>query len=350
MAGHDIIVIGGSAGGIEALTALVDGLPPELPAALFIVIHTSPYGESALPAILQRAGPLPAAQAVQGEPIVPGRIYVARPDCHLILTPNGVSLSGGARENGTRPAINPLFRSAARAFGSRVIGVLLSGMLDDGTIGMMSIKRHGGITVCQDPEEALCPSIPQSAIASVGVDHICPMGDMAPLLTRLVAEHAGAVRSEENRMASEIERADSIIAETMAAQEHGQRHGEPSTYTCPACGGVVWQLNENGISQFQCHVGHAYSLQHLLVHHAEALENALWQAIRLMQQKAVMARQVQMRREPMAPDLRQRFQDQAEAAEANVGLLRSLVESPLFSSEQEALNAERLSETETNVS
>ncbi len=252
MAGYDIIVIGGSAGSVEALKDLVRTLPGDLPAAVFAVIHVWPYAESNLPAVLNRAGPLPAAHAQHGEPIVPGRIYAAPPDFHLLLEKERVVLSHGARENGTRP--------------------------------------------------------------------------------------------EESSMASEIDRARTIIAEDMSAQSRGQRHGMPSVYTCPECGGVMWQLDEESVLRFQCHTGHIYSFQHLLVEQTEALENALWQAIRALQQKAVMARQVLNRNENISPDLRERFREQAEASEANVELLRRLVENSLFSPQEEALSAERLSE------
>src|SRR5919107_2308696 len=190
MADHGIVVVGASAGGVEALAELAASLPSELSAAVFVVLHLPPTGTSALPEILHRHGPLPAAHVKDGEPIQPGRIYVAPPDHHLLLRTGHVHLSHGPRENGHRPAIDPLFRSAAREYASRVIGLVLSGSLDDGTAGLLAIKSRGGVAVVQDPADALYPGMPGSALEHLQVDHVLPAASMGQLLTTLTADLA----------------------------------------------------------------------------------------------------------------------------------------------------------------
>lgn len=185
---RDVIVVGTSAGGVEALRELAAALPPDLPASVLIVLHLSPGGPGLLPAILNRAGPLPAAHATDGEELRRGRIYVAPPDFHMLVADGRLRLARGPRENLHRPAIDALFRSAAAAWGPRVIGVVLTGALDDGTAGLGAIKRTGGVAVVQDPEEAAYPSMPRSALRNVRVDHCVPLAEIPPLLDQLSRE------------------------------------------------------------------------------------------------------------------------------------------------------------------
>ena len=185
MAGHDIIVIGGSAGGLEAMNAIVGGLPADLPAAVFVVLHTSPHSPGLLPEILNHRGPLPAAHARDGEPVTPGRIYVAPPDHHLLLEAGRVRVTRGPKENRFRPAVDPLFRSAALAYGPRVVGVVLSGWLDDGAAGLWAVKVRGGVAVVQDPDEAFARSMPESAMRQTRVDYRLRVADIAPTLAQV---------------------------------------------------------------------------------------------------------------------------------------------------------------------
>jgi two-component system chemotaxis response regulator CheB len=187
---HDIVVIGASAGGIEALRQLLRGIPPDFPAAVLVVVHLRPRGPSSLPSILSHSGSLPAAFASADEPIEPGRIYVAPPDHHMIVEDWRVQLWRGPKENLHRPAINTLFRSAAVSHRARVVGVILSGFLDDGSAGLWWIKRYGGVTVVQDPSEATFPEMAQNAIEYVEIDHVVRLCQMGKLLSDLAAGNA----------------------------------------------------------------------------------------------------------------------------------------------------------------
>lgn len=179
-------MIGASAGGVQALCQVVTGLPRDLPAAVFAVLHVPPHPVSALPAILHRCGPLPATHPEDGEAIHAGRVYVAPSDRHLLVGRGRVSVHRGPRENGYRPSLDVLFRSAARSHGRRVIGVVLTGNLDDGTAGLLAIKSHGGLAVVQDPAEADYSGMPESAIENVDVDYVVPLAEIPALLVDLV--------------------------------------------------------------------------------------------------------------------------------------------------------------------
>lgn len=197
---HDVVVIGASAGGIEALTRIASQLPADLPAAVFVVLHMSAGSPSALPAILSRRGPLPARHPRSGDATESGNIYVAPPDHHMHVEPGVVLLGRGPRENRVRPAIDVLFRSAGIAYGPRVIGVVLTGYLDDGAAGLIAIKRHGGLAVVQDPADAQCPGMPKAALEAVEADHVTRLVNVAALIDRLVrtpvAEHAGLASAD----------------------------------------------------------------------------------------------------------------------------------------------------------
>ena len=276
LAKRDIIVIGASAGGVQTLQDLMSRLPANLPASIFIVLHTTPYGETQLPEILNRVGHLPAVQARNLEKFEPGHIYIAPPDRHLLLSQRGMTLvETGPRENFNRPAIDPLFRSAARAYGTRVIGIVLSGLLDDGSGGLAEIQRAGGITVVQDPEEALHRQMPESAAKLVAVDYILPIAKMAPLLKKIVTQDAP----------------EPVV--TMGGEKEEHNHnGSPSVYSCPDCGGVLWELEEGNLIRFRCRVGHAYSEDSLNVRQSEDVERALWTALTSLEESVSFSRRL----------------------------------------------------------
>jgi two-component system chemotaxis response regulator CheB len=288
--GHDIITIGTSAGGVEALITLVKTLPRNLPASIFIVMHTPAHSPSLLATILSRSGPLPACQPEDGEAIGHGCIYVAAPDCHLLVQPGHVHIKHGPKENRHRPAIDPLFRSAARAYGPRVVGVVLTGALDDGTAGLRDIKLRGGTAVVQDPKDAFYPNMPRNAIENVNVDHVKPLIEIGPLLAKLAslpAKEEGAYPVPE-KMHIEAEVAESIHT----GAEIMDRLGSPSYYACPECHGTLWELNDDDILRYRCRVGHAFTADSLMAAHSEALEEALYAALRALEESASLSRRL----------------------------------------------------------
>jgi two-component system, chemotaxis family, protein-glutamate methylesterase/glutaminase len=288
MARKDIVVIGASAGGMEALQKLVSRLPADLPASLFVVWHLSPGAKSVLPSVLSKAGPLPAAHPEDGDRIEPGRIHVAPNDHHMLLEKGYIRVARGPKENRFRPAIDPLFRSAAYVYGARVVGVVLTGALDDGTAGLWTIKLRGGTTVVQEPSDALIRSMPLSALDNVAVDHKLPAGEIGDLLARLVREPAaGAVKlpdAEDEKTWHEIR----IAKEREALEEHAMELGELSPFTCPECHGVLAMLREGRIVRFRCHTGHAFSSDTLLVSSSEQLEARLWDAVRAADESMIL--------------------------------------------------------------
>ena len=283
-----LVVIGASSGGIEALRELVRGLPRDFPAPICVVLHSSPQAPGVLDAILARAGPLPVANARDRDRLTPGRIYVAPPDCHLLIEPGQVRITKGPRENRFRPAIDPLFRSAAQVFGPAAIGVILTGHLDDGTAGLWAIKQLGGTTVVQDPEDALFPSMPMSALAHVRVDHSVPLAEISRLLVRLTA--TVEVDTAETPVPESMEVEVEISKEQNPLEAGLLRIGEPSSFSCPECHGVLLQLREGGRIRFRCHTGHAYSMDSLLAAIGEGIEESLWIAVRALEEGELLLR------------------------------------------------------------
>lgn len=284
---HDIIVVGASAGGVEALMTLVGGLPEDLPAAVFVVLHISPEASSVLAKILQRAGQLPAHTAEDGAPIRRGHIYTAPPDHHLLLTEQAMRVVRGPHENRHRPAIDPLFRTAALAFGPRVVDVVLSGALDDGTAGLLAIKRRGGIAIAQDPATALFPGMPQSACTYVDLDWCLPIPDIAARLTELattevqMAEGAFPVTDD---MQFEAD----LVGLDPAASAATQHPGTLSSYTCPECNGPLWEIQDGELLRFRCRVGHAFTAETMMAGQADVIEEALWVALNTLEESTQM--------------------------------------------------------------
>jgi two-component system chemotaxis response regulator CheB len=287
---RDIIVVGASVGGIDALRTIAGGLPPDFPAAVFVVLHTAPEAPGVLADILDRAGALPATFPADGERVETGRIYVAPPDHHLVVEPDRVRLTRGPKENRFRPAVDPLFRSAAQVYGPRVVGVVLTGYLDDGTAGLWAVKRLGGTAVVQDPHDALAPSMPASAMSQVRVDHCVPVAEIAPLLMRLTSTPLGA--EGEYEVPKEMDIEVRIAKEDTALDAGVLKLGEPSNYACPECHGVLLQLKEEQRIRFRCHTGHAYSADSLLAEITEGVEDSLWNAIRTIEESVLLLRQL----------------------------------------------------------
>jgi two-component system chemotaxis response regulator CheB len=321
-----VVVIGASAGGIPALLQIVRGLPARFPAAVCVVMHTAPLAESRLPEVLSRAGSLPAKHAVSGETIAPEQIYVAPPDHHVLVRPGVLEVTRGPRENRSRPAIDPLFRSAARSYGSRVIGVILSGALHDGAAGLLAIEARGGATIVQDPADAAIAGMPLSALRMVDADHVLPAEEIAGVLARLVLERG--VRTTVGAVMADEERIERTIDVDFLEQGNDTREGEPSVYTCPDCGGTLWQ---DGLSErlwFRCHVGHAYAPEVLLGQKSEELEAALWTSARLLRERATLSRQLAVGRanSVRSPELTARLNEQVALDERYAERIRELIE------------------------
>jgi two-component system, chemotaxis family, protein-glutamate methylesterase/glutaminase len=323
MAGRDIIVVGTSAGGVEALKALVGGLPADFPGSVFVVMHTAPDSPGVLAQILDRSGPLPAANGVNRERIRPGHIYVAPPDAHMLLEPGLVRTTHGPKENRFRPAIDPLFRSAAQVFGPRVVGVILTGGLDDGTSGLWAVKRLGGVAVVQDPDEAFMPSMPLSALNQVEVDYTLPLAEIPAVLARLasktVAEQGGYEVPED------LEIEVKVAMEDNALEAGIMKLGTPSVFTCPDCHGTLLQLKEDGRTRYRCHTGHAFSADSLLAELTESVEDTLWTAIRSLAESAMLMRHMAEHVRESGDGAAERFIEKARDAERRGELVRQAV-------------------------
>jgi two-component system, chemotaxis family, protein-glutamate methylesterase/glutaminase len=277
MAKRDIIVIGASAGGVEALQRVCATLPADLPATVFVAQHISPTATSVMPQLLSRAGALPARSPRDGEATQPGQIYVAAPDLHMLVRQGHVLMRRGPFENRTRPSVNALFRSAAAAYGSRVIGLVLTGLLDDGTDGLIAIKATNGKSIVQDPDEAEWPSMPRNALKRDHVDHVVRLDDIGPLLVRLAQEEAGPSIP----LPSEYITEDKIAAQDFAVMETDPKTpGRPSHISCPDCGGVLNEITAGEEVRFRCQVGHAYTPLGLAEAQSAELERALGVAVR----------------------------------------------------------------------
>ncbi len=316
-----VIVIGASAGGLQPLHRILDDIPPDLPAAVFVVLHIG--AASHLVEILGRTAALPVMPARSGQRIEPGVIYVAVPDKHLLLHDQHILLRRGPRENLARPAIDPLFRSAASTFGARVIGVVLSGALNDGTAGLRAIKRCGGITVVQQPSDAAVPGMPLSALLYAEIDHVAPAGALAGLLARLVREPAG----ETPPVPIEIRLEAAIAAQELVGMETDEQLGRPSRFTCPECHGALWEIDDGALLRYRCHVGHAFTADVVLQAQAVQAEEMLWSLMRAHQERAALARRMASQermqsRHALAEQLLQRARGYDEDAEVIRRLLR----------------------------
>jgi len=307
-----LVVVGGSAGSVEALIKLVGALPGDFPAAVLIAMHVAPEARSMLPRILTRAGPLPAEHARDGERIEAGRIYIAPPDHHLLVTGGHIHLSRGPRENGHRPAADPLFRSAAHSFGPRVTAVVLSGGADDGAAGLVTVKELGGVAVAQDPHGALHPSMPESAIDTGLVDEVLDVSDIWQLLVARTTDPVpGSMGPGETDEPDEPESRRQLPADEPA--------GRPSSYTCPECHGTLFEVEDKRFQRYRCRIGHAYSPKSLEADQAKAVEDVLWTAVRALEERQALLVDIAQR-------LRRRGSEsvagrmEAEAADAQAGL------------------------------
>jgi two-component system chemotaxis response regulator CheB len=280
--GRNIIVVGTAEGGLEALDALIGQWPTGLQAAIFIVQHMAPHNSGeALTRRLGRHKAFHAVLATDGQRFRPGRIYIAPPDSHLLLKPDTVLVRKGARENLSRPGVDPLFRSAAVAYGPRVIGLVLTGMLDDGAAGLIAIRRCGGVAVVQDPKDAAYSAMPQNALDRLDVDHCVPLAGMGALVATLVARPPRKARPIPRDIRTEAEIAERVLSDI--AQVEGL--GDQVPYNCPNCGGVLWEMKVPETKRYRCHTGHSFTPQTLLASQSEKIEEMLWISLRMFEER-----------------------------------------------------------------
>jgi two-component system chemotaxis response regulator CheB len=325
MSNARIVVVGASMGGVKALRSLAAQLESGFPAPILAVQHIGSH-PSVLPELLVRAGPLPASHAVDGQEVRPGHIHVAPPDRHMLLEGDRLRVVRAARENHARPAIDPLFRSAALGRGPAVIGVLLTGSLDDGTAGLQAIKARGGTVVVQDPRDAEQPSMPTSALRHVQVDHEVALDSMGALITRLAGFEPGpdpGIAPERVRHENEL------ILGAGGFGEHLEAIGRPSTFVCPDCSGSLWEVTGAVPRRFRCHTGHGYTLRALQHAQAIAADEALWGAVRALQEKEMLLAALAASADPVeASRLRKAKDETARHAHALRGLIEQLTPPP----------------------
>jgi two-component system chemotaxis response regulator CheB len=322
-----IVVIGASAGGIEALVKVMTNLPHDINAAFLVVVHISPTASGVLPQILNRYKGISAAYPLEGQIVQPGKMYVAPPDWHLLLgSDDQLELTRGPREHTWRPAIDPLFRSAATYAGPRCIGVVLSGMLDDGTAGLIEIKRAGGIAIVQDPRDALFDGMPNSALTHVDIDFTLRAQSIGELIGDLCsARHKTGPRTE---VVDDEQRHLEVEIDRLTSSPHDTKKlGNPSEFACPECGGTLWAIVQpDADDRYRCRVGHAYSAQSLLGAQTDALEKALWTAIRALREKSDCSTRVaNSLRSKNQLHLAKRFERQATKANQEADSLLSLI-------------------------
>jgi two-component system chemotaxis response regulator CheB len=314
---RNIIVVGTSAGGVEALCELNKHLPQDLDASVFVVLHVGT--ETMLPHILSRCGNLPAVSAENEKRYKRGCIYCAPANCHLLIKDHTTVLTRGPRENGHRPAIDVLFRSAARAHRSKVIGVVLSGGRDDGSAGLFAIKARGGVAIVQDPAEAVTPSMPQNALSMVDVDYCLPIRQIADVLSQLANGKATNITESSNGGTS---------MEDHATADHptSEPTGDQIPVTCPECNGPLYEVKDGELVLFQCFVGHRFSPESLSDEHAEALERALWTAIRKLKERIVLHQNLfERKRNKGEQELLKRLEESITTAREDIKLLREIL-------------------------
>ncbi|HWK29524.1 MAG TPA: chemotaxis protein CheB [Solirubrobacter sp.] len=309
-----VIAVAASAGGVEALRAVVAALPEDLDAAVCIVLHIPPTGRSLLAPILARETSLPTKLAEHGAPLRPGTIYVARADQHLLIRETEIELSYGPKENAVRPAADPMFRSLARAWDRRGIAVVLSGALDDGAAGAVAVAEAGGRVVVQDPEDALVPGMPSSALAAVPTAQVVPLDAMGATLARLVQTG----QSDASKEVTVSPDPDPVEMEGVATRPEGPATG----FTCPECSGAIWEVREGELVRYRCRVGHAYSEEAMVQEQGSAVEAALWTALEVLEERSELLRRIADRMEHRQTRTERRFRLQARLADQRAAVLR----------------------------
>ena len=309
---------------------LTHSFPPDLPAAVFMVLHVAADMPSVLPEILSRSGPLFAKHPLDREPVQPRQIYVAPSNHHLTLEDGMVRVLRGPRENRHRPAIDPLFRTAARVGKANVIGVILSGYLDDGSAGLYAVRRSGGIAIVQDPSDALVREMPESALTYSGADYVLQGSAIGPKLVELVCRRG--IMKEPQSIPETVRTGD----ENLRVSKSDESSGAPSVFACPECSGVLWELKEGKLTRFRCRVGHSYTIANLAEEQVHETEASLWAAMRALEQKAALA--VRIAESMSDSKTKRRFLDQAEADRSHAEAIKKMI----FDEDREAHSETRL--------
>ena len=320
-----IIVIGTSAGGREALRELLSRLPAKFPAAIFIVQHMAPDANAeVLIAALKKTSSLPCKQAEHGESIRGGQVYVARPDHHTLVGKGTVVVSKGARENRSRPGIDPLFRSAAVAYDSRVIAVLLTGFLDDGTAGMDAVKKCGGICIVQDPKEAAYPDMPENALNNVKIDYCLPLREIANRLVELASSGSRKSVKVPQNVATEAKIAERVLSDVSEIESLGTQ----VPFNCPNCAGVLWEVKGGVPVRYRCHTGHAFTAAVLLAEQTKNIEETLWIGLRMFEERKNLLSTLMAKEQGNKKSMKERIEEHEIHIERIRAMLRASTEIP----------------------
>jgi two-component system, chemotaxis family, protein-glutamate methylesterase/glutaminase len=318
-----VIVIGASAGAVDVLLRLARELPRDTPARVLVALHIG-TNRSLLPELLSSQGGLPAHHGRDGEPLLAGRIYVAPPDRHMLIERDQLRLTRGAKEHHARPAVDPLFRSAARWHGPSTVGVVLSGRLDDGTAGLQAIKQCGGIAVVQEPGDASEPSMPRSALQHVPIDHCVDAAQLAGLLSALARDQEVApMPTISDSLQHEVD----LMTGQGDALEHLRHIGTPSTFVCPECHGSLWKVDGAVPPRYRCHTGHGFTQRSLERTLACARDQAIWNALRAVQENGFFLQRMAEEHGQLEPGESERLQAAAQVLAGQVSVLHGLVES-----------------------
>lgn len=327
MPAHDLVVIGGSAGSLAGVKTILGALPQDFPAAILVVVHVATDSPGVLDWQFSRNGSLPVSYPSDGEAIEKHHVYVARPDCHLFVEDGKMRVRRGPRENRHRPAIDPLFRTAARVYGSRLVGVVLSGLQDDGSAGLYAVKQRGGIAIVQDPKEAKCAEMPGHALAYASPQYVLPIQKIGPTLI-------GLVKADQDETSMSRKKRQIAAPGSSAKADKPDRNlnnsyfdegeGTPSVFACPECHGVLWEIKENEMVRFRCRVGHSYGPKSLAAELSQTSEAALWAAMRALEEKAAMNRRLADSMDRHAKTAT-RLREQSAADDANARLIREMI-------------------------
>ena len=332
-----IVAIGGSAGSVNALKVILAGLPKDFPAAVVAVTHIGSRA-SVLPSLLERCSALPVRHARQGEPLLAGQVLIAPADLHLTVARNGdrafAQLSRAAKENHARPAIDPLFRSVAASYGADAVAVVLSGFLDDGTVGLQAIKARGGIAVVQDPDEAEAPDMPASALEHSAVDFVRRVEEIAPTLVELVGRATTGGEAAAGHAKAELRdwvAVENQLFNELADMAELDQIGSRVPLTCPECGGSIWEVRETGPLRYRCHTGHAFTARVLAALQGGEIEEAIWAAVRALHEQEQLFRRLYLKSPALQQgaleknDPRNEYLIKAEQAMEQAQLLRDLI-------------------------